>query len=63
LSSAGSEFEIRPACDGDRVALAEVFAAVAEERDGIATEPPVDINTRADAWRLDGTLVGSPTAR
>jgi RimJ/RimL family protein N-acetyltransferase len=34
-----------------------VFAAVAEERDGIATEPPVDIPTRAAAWNLEGTLV------
>jgi ribosomal protein S18 acetylase RimI-like enzyme len=34
-----------------------VFAAVAEERDGIATEPPVDIEARAASWTLDGTLV------
>jgi ribosomal protein S18 acetylase RimI-like enzyme len=34
-----------------------MFAAVAEERDGIATEPPVDIEERAATWRLDGTLV------
>jgi RimJ/RimL family protein N-acetyltransferase len=34
-----------------------VFAAVAEERDGIATEPPVDIATRAATWNLEGTLV------
>ena len=27
--------------------MAEMFAAVAEERDGIATEPPVDIGERA----------------
>jgi [ribosomal protein S18]-alanine N-acetyltransferase len=27
--------------------MAELFAAVAEERDGIATEPPVDISERA----------------
>lgn len=27
--------------------MAEIFAAVAEERDGIATEPPVDIGQRA----------------
>ncbi len=37
--------------------LAELFAAVAEERDGIATEPPVDIEARAARWRLDGSLV------
>ena len=33
------------------------FAAVAEERDGIATEPPVDVEARAASWRLDGALV------
>jgi len=31
--------EIRPAEDGDRRALALLFAAVAEERDGFAAEP------------------------
>jgi RimJ/RimL family protein N-acetyltransferase len=30
---------------------------VAEERDGIASEPPVDVEERAASWRLDGTLV------
>jgi len=48
---------IRPAEDADRRPLAELFAAVAEERDGIATEPPVDIDRRAASWLLDGTLV------
>jgi ribosomal protein S18 acetylase RimI-like enzyme len=37
--------------------MAVVFAAVAEERDGIATEPPVDIEARAASWTLDGTFV------
>jgi [ribosomal protein S18]-alanine N-acetyltransferase len=50
-------FRIRPACDGDRLPLAVLFAAVAEERDGIATEPPVDVETRAESWTLDGTFV------
>jgi ribosomal protein S18 acetylase RimI-like enzyme len=50
-------FEIRPARDDDRLPLAVIFAAVAEERDGIATEPPVDIEARAASWTLDGTLV------
>jgi ribosomal protein S18 acetylase RimI-like enzyme len=50
-------FEIRPATADDRVPLALVFAAVAEERDGIATEPPVDVEARAASWRLEGTLV------
>jgi RimJ/RimL family protein N-acetyltransferase len=48
---------IRPALDGDRISLATLFAVVAEERDGIATEPPVDVEARAAAWILDGTLV------
>jgi ribosomal protein S18 acetylase RimI-like enzyme len=52
-----SSFEIRPGRDGDRMPLAVLFAAVAEERDGIATEPPVDVEARAAAWTLDGTLV------
>jgi len=42
-----AQFAVRPAATGDAVALAELFAAVAEERDGIATEPPVDIDARA----------------
>jgi RimJ/RimL family protein N-acetyltransferase len=50
-------FEIRPACDDDRLPLAVLFAAVAEERDGIATEPPVDIEARAASWTLEGSLV------
>lgn len=50
-------FQIRPALDADRLALAVLFAAVAEERDGIATEPPVDVEARAASWTLDGTLV------
>ena len=39
--------------------MAELFAAVAEERDGIATEPPVDIDARTTqfAASIDGTLV------
>jgi len=37
--------------------MAVVFAAVAKERDGIATEPPVDLEARAASWTLDGTLV------
>ena len=50
-------FSIRPAEEGDRRALALLLAAVAEERDGIAAEPPVDIERRAASWTLDGTLV------
>ena len=40
-------FEVRPAQTGDAQGMAEIFAAVAEERTGIATEPPVDISARA----------------
>jgi ribosomal protein S18 acetylase RimI-like enzyme len=49
--------ETRPATDEDRLPLAKMFAAVAEERDGIASEPPVDVEARAAMWRLDGTIV------
>ena len=51
------EFTVRLAAEGDRRALAELLAAVAEERDGIATEPPVDVGRHAAHWRLEGTLV------
>ena len=50
-------FEIRLAEDGDRRPLAVMFAAVAEERDGIATEPPVDVELWSRRWRLEGTFV------
>jgi RimJ/RimL family protein N-acetyltransferase len=50
-------FEIRPAREDDRLPLAVLFAAVADERDGIATEPPVDVEARAASWTIDGTLV------
>jgi ribosomal protein S18 acetylase RimI-like enzyme len=50
-------FQIRPARDDDRLPLAVLFAAVAEERDGIATEPPVDVEALAASWTVDGTLV------
>ena len=42
-----AEFVVRPARAGDAPAMAEIFAAVAQERDGIATEPPVNIEERA----------------
>ena len=50
-------FQVRPARDEDRLPLAVLFAAVAEERDGIATEPPVDVEARAASWTIDGTIV------
>ena len=39
--------------------MAELFAAVADERDGIATEPPVDIDERAAqfARTIGGSVV------
>jgi RimJ/RimL family protein N-acetyltransferase len=40
------QFTVRPASAADARAMAELFAAVAEERDGIATEPPVDLAER-----------------
>jgi RimJ/RimL family protein N-acetyltransferase len=49
--------EIRPARDADRRPLALLFAAVAEERDGIAAEPPVDVERRAASWDLERTFV------
>jgi ribosomal protein S18 acetylase RimI-like enzyme len=51
------EFTVRPAREDDLLPLARVFAAVAEERDGIASEPPIDVEARAASWRLEGTLV------
>jgi RimJ/RimL family protein N-acetyltransferase len=48
---------VRPADEGDRRAIALLLAAVAEERDGIAAEPPVDVEKLAANWRIDGTFV------
>jgi ribosomal protein S18 acetylase RimI-like enzyme len=56
MSRAG--VEIRPAVEADRLPLARLFAAVAAERDGIAAEPPVDVERRAARWEIDQTLVG-----
>ena len=50
-------FQVRPADEDDRLPMAAVLAAVAEERDGIASEPPVDVEARAAAWTLDGSFV------
>jgi RimJ/RimL family protein N-acetyltransferase len=54
-----AEFVVRPAQAGDARAMAEIFAAVAQERDGIATEPPVDVEERAAAFArsADGSVV------
>jgi len=53
----GAPIQIRATREDDRLPLAVLFAAVAEERDGIASEPPVDVEARAASWTLDGTLV------
>jgi L-amino acid N-acyltransferase YncA len=55
-----TQFAVRPASAGDARAMAELFAAVAEEGDGIATEPPVDIEERAALFA--GTVAGSLVA-
>jgi RimJ/RimL family protein N-acetyltransferase len=54
-----ADFVVRPARADDARAMAEVFAAVAAERDGIATEPPVDIAEHAArfASSVGGTVV------
>ena len=41
----------------DRMPVALLFAAVSEERDGIASEPPVDVEARAERWQLEGAFV------
>jgi RimJ/RimL family protein N-acetyltransferase len=51
------DFQIRLARDEDRLPMALLLAAVAEERDGIASEPPVDVEQRSANWNLDGTFV------
>jgi len=50
-------FSVRPAQESDRRALALLYAAVAEERDGIAAEPPIDVDRKAQDWKTDGTIV------
>jgi ribosomal protein S18 acetylase RimI-like enzyme len=47
VSGASADFQVRPGRAQDARAMAVLTAAVAEERDGIATEPPVDIDARA----------------
>jgi RimJ/RimL family protein N-acetyltransferase len=60
-----TQFVVRPALAGDARAMAESFAAVAEERDGIATEPPVDIEERVAlfARSTDGSVVAVADGR
>jgi ribosomal protein S18 acetylase RimI-like enzyme len=54
------QFVVRPAVAGDGRAVAELFAAVAGEGDGIATEPPVDVAERAAFFAR--TVAGSVVA-
>ncbi len=53
----GVPLQIRSAREDDRLPLAVLLARVAEERDGIATEPPVDVEVWAAKWELEGMLV------
>jgi RimJ/RimL family protein N-acetyltransferase len=48
---------IRPATDADRLALAQLYAAVAAEGDKIGGEAPVDVERRAETFRLEGFFV------
>jgi RimJ/RimL family protein N-acetyltransferase len=48
---------VRPARDEDRLPLARLYAAVAEERRWIGAEPPVDVEKRAASFELDGHFV------
>jgi [ribosomal protein S18]-alanine N-acetyltransferase len=54
-----AEFMVRSARAADGRAMAELFAAVAGERDGIATEPPVDVRQRTTQFArgADASLV------
>jgi len=54
---AAEEIAVRPAVDDDRRPLALLLASVAEERDGIAAEPPINVDELAARWRIDGTLI------
>ena len=63
-----SQFTVRPASVADARPMAELFAAVAEERSGIASEPPVDVEQRTAQFTAsiaesivavaDGQIVG-----
>ena len=51
------EFAVRAALDDDRRAIALLLAEVAEERDGIAAEPPIDIDELAARCAIEGTQI------
>jgi ribosomal protein S18 acetylase RimI-like enzyme len=50
---------VRPARRNEARRLAELLAEIAEERDSIASEPPIDLNERSRAFAssIDGTIV------
>jgi RimJ/RimL family protein N-acetyltransferase len=54
-------FEVRAGRVEEARALVELFAAVAEERDGIAAEPPIDLGARTTefAAAMDHTIVAA----
>jgi RimJ/RimL family protein N-acetyltransferase len=58
-----AQVTVRAARDEDRLPMAELLAAVAEEGDGIATEPPVDVEARAARFGLEGTFVAEAGGR
>jgi RimJ/RimL family protein N-acetyltransferase len=60
-----AEFTLRPARPEDAEAMARLFAAVAEERDRIGSEPPVDLEERAAffARTVDGSVVAEAGGR
>jgi RimJ/RimL family protein N-acetyltransferase len=54
---------VRASRDEDRLALAKLYALVAEERDGIGAEPPVDVEARAASWRIEGDFLAEADGR
>ncbi len=60
-----AEFVVRQARVADGRAMAKLFAVVAAEHDGIATEPPVDIDQRAAqfARSADAAIVAVADSR
>ena len=55
--------QVRASRDEDRIALAQIYADVAEERRWIGAEPPVDVEKRAASWTLDGDLLAETDGR
>jgi hypothetical protein len=54
-----AEFEVRLARPEDARAMAELFAVVAAERTGIASEPPVHIDERTAIFEAGATAAHS----